>query len=188
MLKVRTEAYIRRIILFGMLYCFLLPACRRWHVKKSIKKAEHHAQFCAYAFSIEGIECKECVRAIVRDLRDSKLISYAEAICPKHDCSKTRITGYLEKQQEFPVQKIKQTIDRDHFTLTSITGLFSGMITQKNQTLFFKPHGADFELMLVVNAADFTQDIPVLKPSVNETSLFGSIRFDTNQFIVEREK
>ena len=168
----------------------MLPACRKWHSKKIVHKKNQREQYSDYQLNIDGIECKECIKTILRDLRDSKLVSFAECTCHKNDFSTARIICFVEKKQhDFPAQKIKNIIERENFMLNSITGTFFGTITQKDDgPLAFTPQGTEEKLVVAFDAASFTHEVPKLEASNANIPLYGTLHFNTKQFIVCTQK
>ncbi len=168
----------------------MLPACRKWRSKKIILKKNQLEQYSAYQLNIDGIECKECIKTILRDLRDSKLVSFAECACHKNNFAQARTTCFVEKNQhDFPAQKIKTIIERENFILNSVTGTFFGTITQnENKSLVFTPQGTEEKLIIAFDAASFTHEIPKLVPSSSYVPLYGTLYFNTKQFIVHTQK
>jgi|GEM_PF-4715638 len=178
---INTSKIIGAIILLSI----SIPAC---HLKKNKKLI--HAQisptptFVCHQLAIEGIECKECIRSIIRDLNKSKLCAYIECRCPKKDVSCALINCFVEQEQIFPVQKIKELVTCEHFRLVSTTGTYHGIISEKDEKLVFTPQNTALSLELLFDAHYHKQ---LLKPSITSVALYGTINLDKNIFIV-REK
>jgi len=178
-----------RITIIFLIF-FLLPACRKWRSKKIVPKKDQSEQYSGYQLHIDGIECKECIKTILRNLRDSKLISFAECACHKNDFAQACTTCFVEKKQHnFPAQKIKAIVESENFVLNSITGTFFGTITQKeNESLIFTPQETEEKLTIVFDAASFTHEIPKLAPSSSSVPLYGTLNFDAKQLIIHTQK
>lgn len=170
------------------LILFLLSACRRWHVKRNTVKINNqinkHANLLSYELSIDGIECKECVRTILHAIKN--YVTYAECICPKKDFSKTKITCFVEKKhKEFSIQKISALLAKEDFLLRNVKGTFVGTILQEeNGQLFFSSSSFDDKFSLVLDPAKLATASLKLKPTVSDITLYGILQLDKKQFLV----
>lgn len=175
----------RRSWHLGMLLILLpitLPACHlKKHKKRAIAPLSSPSNFIRYQLEIAGIECTECIRAIIRNLHKNTPCAYIECRCPKKNVSNAHINCFIDQEKLFPLQQITELVSTEHFRLTKITGAYRGILCEKEQKLLFTPQESSLTLDLVRDAR-YNQALP--EASAIPITLYGTIDLDKHLFIV----
>jgi hypothetical protein len=179
---------ISRGFLAVFLGCFAMawiPGCRKWRVKntKDVLTKERK-NLSLYALSIDGIECKQCIGDILVTLRDSHMVRDAECLCQKNDYATAQIHCFVEKSDQFSIPAMSKKLEQHQFVIKSITGQFTGTVTQQNNQVFFISPTIGTEVALVYAPEYSARGGAVLAPSDQKKVLSGTLFLDKNQLVV----
>ena len=177
-------------IFFLMMLVITAPACRRWRKtqKEKMQLLEYAGkQVAAYSLIINGIECKQCIHAVLKKLGKIQGIHRVTCVCPKNDYTKSRIECTVTKTADgFPFEQIKKVLSVDDFILARVFGEFSGIVTKaSNNTFSFKMFGQegvfDCSIPEIVLAEWIQQQI-----TTRDIKAFGVLDIENKRFTIEQ--
>jgi hypothetical protein len=177
---------------FLLVVLLLVPACRRWRSAKTHDHAVlthkyNNKQVTDYILIINGIECKQCIRAVLKKLSKVPAVQHIDCTCPKNDYTKSRMECTVTKTVDgFPVELVKKILLVDDFVLASVLGEFSGTVTKAaNNMLSFKLTGQELIVDFIANEmllAELAQQQAVSR----EIKAVGVLDLENKRFTVEQ--
>ncbi len=130
---------MKKLLLFCV--CLVLPACKNVHKKLTaidqtcFSRAKAKKQ--QYRLRIAGVECKQCVWAVLRALNEIKEITDVACVCHKRKYDEAHfLCTFSPKISVLPLENIKERLADENFEIESLYGRFNGTIFCKNTEYF----------------------------------------------------
>lgn len=121
--------------------CLGLPACKNTHKKLTAidQTCFSHAKMKKqkYRLRIAGVECKQCVWAVLSALNEIKEITDVACVCHKKQYDEAYfLCTFSQKISVLPLEDIKKRLADENFEVESLYGRFKGVVFRKNTEYF----------------------------------------------------
>ena len=172
---------MRRFSVF--LLCFLLIGCNVKRKNETVFRRFKKKNNEFFVMQINGVECRQCVIVALKRLKEVEQIDHIDCVCPRGQYEKASFECYIKKNKEksLPLKEMHQLLGRDDFEMTSLGGVFEGIVTEDKQ--YFVP--ILFELPFLIKYSPYHLFSDEEKNNQKKTkTLSGTLNFDEKLFYI----